>query len=209
MEYRRVGLHRRGGPAPVRVLLGAIVAIAVLLPDCAFAHGAIDRGVKPYFVLGGGLAALVFLGIGFFLLSKAMHYRRMAAAAVQWPVVEGVVVAAEVIKRTSKSEDEFDSYIPRVGYAYTVNGIGYEGDVVRIGLEDLGYIKEKQAHDHLARYPAGATIAVRYDPQKPEIAVLEIGQVGAARYLLAGTLLGGVGVGAIVFAIWSISLPVQ
>jgi hypothetical protein len=169
----------------------------------------IDAAVKPYFVLGGCLAALVFLSIGFVLISRAMHYRRVAATAVQWPVAEGVVRAAEVIKRTSKSDDEFDSYLPKLRYAYTVNGVGYEGDVIRIGLQDLGYFQEKQACDHLARYPVGAAIAVRYDPQNPQSAVLEIGQVGAARYQFAGILLGGVGVGALVFAIWSATLPVR
>jgi len=39
--------------------------------------------------------------------------------------------------------------------------------------------------------------------------VLEIGQVGATRYLIAGGLLAAVGVGAVVFAIWSATLPVR
>jgi hypothetical protein len=193
----------------MRLLRGAVVAIAMLAPSSAFAEGVIEAAVKPYFVLGGWLAALVFLSIGFVLLSKAIHYRRVAAAAVQWPVAAGMVLAAEVIKRASKSDDEFDSYLPKVRYAYSVNGIGYEGDVVRIGLEDLGYFQEKQACDHLARYPVGAATAVRYDPQNPQSAVLEIGQVGATRYLFAGTLLAGVGLGALVFAIWSATLPVR
>ena len=55
----------------------------------------------------------------------------------------------------------------------------------------------------------GATIAVRYDPQNLQRAVLEIGQLGAARYLFAGTLFAGVGVGALAFAIWSATLPVR
>jgi hypothetical protein len=199
----------RWGRVPIRPLLCGIVAVAVLVPDWAFADVVIDRAEKPYFVLGGWLAALVFLSIGFFLTSKALHYRRMAAAALRWPVAEGVVLAAEVVKRTSKSDDEFDSYLPKLRYAYTVDGIRYEGDVIRIGLADLGYVNETQARDHMARYPVGAAIAVRYDPQHPHGAVLEIGQVGAVRYLLAGTLLGGVGVGALVFAIWSATLPVR
>jgi hypothetical protein len=50
---------------------------------------------------------------------------------------------------------------------------------------------------------------VRYDPQNPRSAVLEIGQVGAGRYLFAGALLAGVGLGAVVFAIWSATLPTR
>ncbi len=179
------------------------------MPDWAFAGSAIDRAAKPYFVLGGWLAALLFLSIGLVLLSKAMHFRRVATAAVEWPVAEGVVLATDVIKRTSKSDDEFDSYIPRVSYAYAVNGVRYEGDRIRIGLKERGYIREQQARDHVARHPVGAAIAVRYDPKRPESAVLELGQVGAARYLFAGSLLAAVGAGAVVFAIWSATLPVH
>jgi hypothetical protein len=183
--------------------------IAMLAPERAFADSAIDRSVKPYFVLGGGPAALVFLGIGLFLLSRAIHFRRLAAAAVHWPTTEGTVIATDVIKRVATSDDDYDRYVPHVSYAYTANGVGREGNVIRIGLGDLGYLREEQAREHLARYPLGATIAVRYDPQKREQATLEVGRAGAARYFLAGTLLAGVGVGALVFAIWSASLPVR
>ena len=183
--------------------------ITVLAPGCAFADSAIEGGVKPYFVLGGALAALVFLGIGSFLLSRAIHFRKLAAAAVHWPIAEGTVIAAEVTKRIASSDDEYDRYVPRVSYVYTVNGARRESDVIRIGLGDLGYRVEKQAREHLARYPLGATIAVRYDPQNPGQATLEAGQAGAARYFLAGALLAGVGVGATVFAIWSASLPAR
>ena len=183
--------------------------MAMLAPERAFAGSAIERGVKPYFVLGGGLAALVFLGIGLFLLSRAIRTRRLAATAVHWPTTDGTVIATDVIKRVSRSDDEYDRYVPRVSYAYTVNGVGRKSDVIRVGLHDLGYLREEQAREHLARYPLGAAIAVHYDPQKPERATLEIGQAGAARYFLAGILLAGVGVGAMVFAIWSASLPAR
>ena len=187
------------------LLLGA----AALLPNVAFADAAIEAAAKPYFVLGGSLAALVLLGIGSFLLIKALRYRRLATAAAQWPTAEGRVIAADVIRRASKSDDEFDSYTPKVRYVYAVNGAQYVSDLVRIGLADFGYASEQQARDHMARYPVGAVVAVRHDPQSPELAVLEIGQLGATRYLLAGSLLAVVGIGAVVFAIWSTTLPVQ
>jgi hypothetical protein len=118
------------------------------------------------------------------------------------------VISTDIIKRISKSQDEFDSYIPQVRYAYTANSVRHEGDVIRIGLGEMGYIQEKQARDHLMRYPVGATVLVRYDPENPQAAVLETGQVGAGRKLFAGAILAALGVAAIVFAIWSASLPV-
>jgi hypothetical protein len=207
---RRLRLQVTVGMSARHQFAAAIaLAAGAFAPSRAFADSAIDPAVKPYFVLGGWVAALLFLGIGFFLLSRALQHRRMAAAAVQWPTTEGTVITAKVVKHTSKSDDEFDSYTPKVRYAYAVNGAHYVSDLVRIGLADIGYIREQQARDHLARYPVGATVAVRYDPQEPELAVLEIGQVGAARYLLAGGLLAAVGIAAVVFAIWSATLPVR
>jgi len=48
-------------PALRRIVAGAT---CVLLPGPAFADSAIDLAVKPYFVLGGSVGALLFLGIG-------------------------------------------------------------------------------------------------------------------------------------------------
>jgi hypothetical protein len=187
----------------------AVVAIAIFLPERALAGSAIDAAVKPYFVAGGWLIALVFISIGAFLSSKAISRRRVAAAAEQWPTADGLVISAEIIKRVSKSDDEFDTFIPQVRYAYVVNGARCEANVIQIGLGEQGYIQEQQARDHLSRYPVGTTVSVRYDPGNPRAAVLEIGQVGASRKLFAGAILAAVGLAAIVFAIWSISLPVR
>ena len=200
---------RADGPGFRRFGLILAIAACIFVPESALADSVIDAGVKPYFVLGGWLTALVFLGLGYFLLSKAIRARRLAAAVEQWPTANGTVIAADIVKRVSKSEDEFDSFIPEVRYAYKANGSRREGRVIRIGLDEMGYIQEKQACDHIARYPVGAKILVRYDPQDPEQAVLETGQVGAGRKMFAGSLLAGIGVAAIVFAIWIATLPVQ
>jgi hypothetical protein len=192
-----------------RLIAAAVVVSWILAPGNAFADSAIDPQVKPYFVLGGLLTALVFSGIGYYLLSKALHLRRQAAAAEHWPTAIGTVIAADIEKRVSKSQDEFDTFVPQVRYAYLVNGSHREGRVIRFGLDGMGYVVEKQARDHIARYPVGATVPVRYDPQDPEQAVLETGQIGAGRNMFAGSIFAGLGVAAIVFAIWSASLPVQ
>ena len=191
------------------ILRPAAVAIAacLLAPDSALADSAIDAGIQPYFVLGGWVTALVFLGLGFFFLQKGIGNRRMAAAAVQWPTVDGKVVSADVVKRVSKSDNEWDRFIPKIRYQYVVNGVRREGEVIRIGLDEMGYLTEDKAREHIARYPTGATIPVRYDPQHPEHAVLEMGELGAAGKIFAGSIFAAIGVAAVVFAIWIASLP--
>ncbi len=192
-------------------LLAAVVPIATCLfaPESALADSAIDAAVQPYFVLGGWIAALVFLGTGFFIQRKALRNRRMAAAAAQWPTTDGKVISTDVVRRVSKSEHEFDYFVPEIRYEYKTNGISHQGDVIRIGLDDMGYPEEKKAREHIALYPVGSTIAVRYDPQDPEHAVLEIEQVGVTRKIVAGFIFAGIGIAAIAFAIWSASLPTR
>jgi hypothetical protein len=185
----------------------AAFATFILAPGSALADSAIDPATKPYFVLGGWVTALLFLGVGFFVLLKAIRNRRTAEAATQWPTADGTVISAAVVKRVSKSGDGFDHFVPQIRYAYEVNGIRRQTDVIRVGLSDMGYREEKKAREHIALYPVGTAIPVRYDPRNPEHAVLETGQIGLARTMLAGCIFASLGIAAIVFAVWIASLP--
>lgn len=190
--------------------LAAVVpfAICLLAPESALADSSIDAAVKPYFVLGGWITALAFLGGGFFMLRKAIGNRRMAAAAMQWPTTDGTVISTTVVKRVFKSQEQkFDYFVPQVRYEYETNGIRRQGEVIRIGLDEMGYLEEKEAREHIALYQAGTTIPVRHNPQDPEHAVLETGQIGATGKIFAGFICAGIGIAAMVFAIWSASLP--
>lgn len=194
--------------------IGRVVVVAVMTslfaPGPALADSVIDAAIKPYFVFGGWVAALVSLGIGFFISWPAIRRRRMAVAASQWPTTDGKVISTDVAKRVFKSQDsEFDYFVPQIRYEYTTNGVRRQGDVIRFGLDEKGYFKEKDAREHAARYPLGTTIPVRYDPEAPEYAVLETGQVGLTGKIFAGFIFVGLGFAAIVFAIWSAGLPTR
>jgi hypothetical protein len=192
-------------------LLAAVLAAAacVVAPGRALAASVIDAAIKPYFVLGGFMAALVFLGIGVLISWAALSKRRMAELAMRWPMTDGTVISTEVIKRVSRSQDEFDTFVPRVRYEYVANGVRCGGEIIRIGLDETGYISEKQACEHVARYSAGATVSVRYDPETPKRAVLETGYVGVTSRILAGFIFIGLGVASVVFAVWIASLPTR
>jgi hypothetical protein len=185
------------------------IAAIIFTPERALADSAIDAAIKPYFVIGGWATALLFLGIGSLLLPKAIRNLRLSAAAAQWPTADGTIISADIVKRVSKSDDAPDYFVPQIRYAYKANGIRRQGDVIRIGLGDMGYPKEKRAREHIALYPIGAIIPVRYDPQNPEYAVLESGQIGVTRKILAGSIFVGIGMAAIVFAIWTAGLPTR
>ena len=190
-------------------LSGITILTAILMTmDSASAEAMIDRGAKPYFIAGGVLAAVFFMSVGAYLIRKGNRYLRIAAAAAQWPIVTGTVTLTEIVKRIEKTEDGPSTvFVPQVQYVYRADGVSRNGRVIRVGLENRGYSREQQARELLARYSVGSKVEVRYDPQNPAIAVLELGQVGGGSNLLAGVLLTLVGIGGVVFTVFSIVTP--
>jgi hypothetical protein len=190
-------------------LSGIIIIAAILInTDGAFADAIIDRGAKSYFIAGGAIATVFFVSVGAILIRKGNRYLRMAAAAAQWPVVTGKVISTDVVKRIDRSQDGPSTvFVPQVHYVYHADGASRDGRVIRLGLEHRGYPREQQARELLARYSVGSKVEVRYDPQNPAIAVLELGQVGGGSNLLAGVLLTLVGIGGAAFTVFSIVTP--
>lgn len=189
------------GPRRDAVVAGLALAGS---PAPAFAAAVVDAAAKPYMVGGGWIVGLIFAGLGGFLLRKGIAYRRSAEAMSAWQTVEGEVLESTVRKRVDRGYDSADitRYIPEVRYAYKLGGIAREGATIRIGLGDFGYMSEQQAREHAGRYPAGARVAVRCDPQDPDAAVLEAGQVGGGNKVVAGSIFLLLGLSAAVFAIW-------
>ena len=90
---------------------------------------------------------------------------------------------------------------------WPVDGVSRDGSIIRVGMEDRGYLLEQHARDYVAKYSVGSDVPVRYDPQNPANAVLELGQFGGGSNLLAGILLTLVGVGGVAFTVFSIVAP--
>jgi hypothetical protein len=185
----------------------AAITAFVMTTNGALAETTIDSGAKPYFIVGGVMATILFMSIGAMLIRKGNRYLRIAAAAAQWPVVTGRVVSSEVVKRIDKTEDGSTTvFIPRVLYAYNPDGVRRNGRFIQIGLEERGCV-EKRAQDYVDKYRVGSRVPVRYDPQNPANTVLELGQVGGGSNLLAGILLALVGLGGVAFTVFAIVTP--
>jgi hypothetical protein len=194
-------------PRAGKCLLAAASAILAIpmTTNGALAQTTIDSAARPYFIGGGAIATIFFIYAGAMLIRKGNRYRRIAATAAQWPIVTGKVVSSKVAKHADS--DSGDYFVPKVHYVYQVDGASRNGRVIRAGLEDRGYPLEQQARDDVARYPVGSHVPVRYDPQNPADAVLELGQIGAGNNLLAGVLLVLVGVGGAAFTVFSAVTP--
>jgi hypothetical protein len=135
----------------------------------------------------------------------------MAARSLQWPVTEGRILSASV-KTEMRSDSEGSDmkvYLPEASYSYTVAGKAYQGNVIRFGIEQFGYGVVERAQKHIERYEAGAPVPVHYDPYDSAVAVLEPGESGGMRNLIAGSLFFLVGIFCAVFTVWIIGLGTQ
>jgi hypothetical protein len=118
-----------------------------------------------------GLFGLFLVGAGALTVWQGI---RMSA----WPGVEGVITASRLEERHDQVHRSDDtartevSFVPVVEYRYTVNGTDYTGH--RISPAETRYARPL-AQKVLDRYPVGAQVQVRHDPQDPAEAFLRVG----------------------------------
>jgi hypothetical protein len=141
--------------------------------------------------LGVALFGLLWvLGFGY------AHYRAAskARASETWPTASGKVLSCEVVveESTDRQEGTTTWYNPVVRYAYSVAGRDLQGSRLRFG--NVRSASRKKAEAALASYPAGGTISVRYNPEKPDECVLESRKPGPTYLLMAA-------IGIFVFAL--------
>ncbi|NOZ13160.1 MAG: DUF3592 domain-containing protein [Acidobacteria bacterium] len=142
------------------------------------------------------IGALIFGGLGIFLLFGWVQNLQMAHASKSWPSVQGTVVSSRVVRiqelTDKKKKRPQYSYKPLVKYSYSVEGQGYLSS--RISFGDYYTNKRDHARHIVAAYPAGKTVRVYYDPEAPMHSVLERkAGLGNKLHLLLGFLfvLGG------------------
>ena len=150
--------------------------------------GAMAKPMNPKLpvVVGATLAVLVLLGAlggGIYLIIR--EYRQVYV----YRSVEGKVLASELSTRQIQSAKlRPAAYTPSVSYDYLVDGKRYEGNRIRLYMENS---TSKQAMARIGdRYPPGARVRVYYDPQDPSTAVLEPGFTVVSFVVFLGGLLG-------------------
>jgi hypothetical protein len=119
-----------------------------------------------------GLSGLTaFTGFG--LLVKATRDRIKCNRALSWPTAQGKVLESR-LRRVQDSEGK--TWAVYILYEYWANGDTWRSDVWRLeaGSSSFTGAMEKV----IARYPAGSTVTVYYNPDAPNDAMLEPGKMG-------------------------------
>ena len=126
-----------------------------------------------WILLLGGLAATAW---GAFEMARRQQARH-------WPQVQGEVRHARL--EAVAAGNGGVCFRLRVSYRYFVDGNALLGDRIRFGAEEL-FDSLWEAESVLTRYEAGKTIAVRYDPRRPEEAVLDVDEIDGFAFAAAG-----------------------
>lgn len=157
--------------------------------------------------LVGAALALVLLAVAVMGTLAIQGYRAyrgleqerwMAEASRSWPQVPGTVLRGQLkTSRIARGKSWITAYQARVEFTYPVAGVMRHGDTPYFC--DQPTPDRRVAETWLAKYPAGAAVAVHYDPANPDRSVLEAGYPAACEAALsekqlevvfAGTVLG-------------------
>jgi hypothetical protein len=116
-----------------------------------------------------------------FNMVKAQRLRRAAWATALWPETVGLIYFAGIGGGDGGPEDR-SHYWAYFIYSYSVLGTEYRGT---FRIKNF-WGDEFTARQHMAEHRVASTIAVRYNPEKPQEAVTEYDKkVGTPRLNLA------------------------
>lgn len=134
--------------------------------------------------IGTGLLWVGLLWAGGFGLIHFNAVRR-AKAASTWPSAAATVLSTEVVVEESGDTVESGTtwYNPVVRYSYVVSGRQLQGSRLRFGNPRSARRSKSEAA--ITKYVAGSSIAVRYNPEKPEDSVLETSRPSPIYLILA------------------------
>jgi len=114
------------------------------------------------------IGAAVFIGI--ILIATIVKLREQKIAS-KWPQTSGLVVQSKIEAREKRNMDggTTTGNYPLVVYEYEIGEKKYTGKKISVGEEAPDFMLEET----IAKYPAGITVPVYYNPANPRQAVLE------------------------------------
>jgi len=129
------------------------------------------------------LFGVCLLAVAVVLLASGIRSLLMGNRAVSWATTTGAIISSKCVDYSSL--DTGLSYFAHVKYRYTVAGESYQGDRIAFGYSGGWWRRPNQRIAD--RLSSATTVLVRYDPDKPSMAVLSCGLNGSTiRTLFAG-----------------------
>ncbi len=145
-----------------------------------------------------GILGTMLLPVAAWAYATMRLEQAMAILSRSWPIVPGKIDTSDVSERRSYRSGRF--WALDVRYVYCVNGMDCVDTRLAFAPRWIGsqYIVDSLAR----RYPVGAAVDVRYDPDQPDEAVLETDdRLATQRLYPVWVCLFVVAVGVIVLAL--------
>ncbi|MCE9615315.1 MAG: DUF3592 domain-containing protein [Lentisphaerae bacterium] len=117
------------------------------------------------------LASLPFLAIGIVFIMHGAWRMHLADASMGWPNVKGTIVSSDVTEGTAL--DGASKYYPHITFRYVVDGLTYESDQYTFGQRSS--MNELYAQGLVDGFARNSEATVYYNPDRPEQAVLQVG----------------------------------
>lgn len=119
----------------------------------------------------GILVFLIFNGIGFLLLRKAVNARRMGKLAQSWSSTTATVLESSIEEEPGRNAmgNINAAFRVLVQYEYLVDGKTLQGNRVSFGSPTFDYVT---ASNVIEQFTAGKQVPVWYNPENPEESVL-------------------------------------
>ena len=147
---------------------------------------------------------LYFTGLSILLYSFRFFPEMILSST--WPNIEGIITTSK--KHITKTGPTSSGVYPVVKYTYTVDGLEYVFNRIKIGVQSISSSSIDWVEGTLAKYPLDEVVQVYYNPNKPSKAVLEPGMtIRVYGFTLLGLLFYLIGqiVGYIIW--YAMSLP--
>jgi hypothetical protein len=135
-----------------------------------------------------------FIVLGIILIAVGQSQQRKARVVGTWPTVPGVILTSDLQEHYSTDDEGGATYTyePVIDYSYRFMGVQYTGTEYRMGSKGASY-DQKRAQTIVDRYPVDLKVDVRYNPDNPAVAVLELGSASASILMLVGVIFAVVG----------------
>ena len=120
-------------------------------------------------IIGIILGGLLMFAVAALFVWLGLYQRRRVRASQGWPSTLGKIVSSKLVEGSSSEGGRTIS--AEVVYSYTVAGQEFRSDHRSFGGAGSGSLAGENAI--IARYPAGSSVTVYYNPVTPGDAVLE------------------------------------
>ncbi|MEZ5919755.1 MAG: DUF3592 domain-containing protein [Parvularculaceae bacterium] len=121
----------------------------------------------------------LFIAVGVGILGFGLNALVMSNRAALWPTTPGTITFSDFV---ISSGDDSDTYRAKVKYTYDANGRSLVGEKIAFGYS--GSSSENFHRDIHKALPVNTQVAVRYNPSRPEQAVLSFGVNQSIKFLI-------------------------